>query len=94
MTFVQMVFMEAPGSHLRCLADMFDVYDIKNEEEANRKIAYRLAEMQRMYNELIQIAQAWDIRLDFDFNDPEGMDVGQNKWQGNGIVWNPSSTYC
>lgn len=68
----------------------FNMWEIDTEYEANRQIAARIEVMQKSYSELLEIAERFGIRVDFDLKSE--INRGHNRDQY--VNWNPSSQDC
>lgn len=69
----------------------FNVYtDVRDEQEAHAEIARRIEEMQTAYNEVLEIAERFGIRVDFDLKSE--LNRGHNRDAY--VNWNPSSQHC
>lgn len=68
----------------------FEVWEIKDVQEANEAIALRVEGMQRMYQEMVEIAERFDISINFvlqsDLSSGHNIDAQ--------VYWNPSSQHC
>lgn len=71
-----------------------NIYGTISQEEASRLIAERVEQMQKLFSEVMLIAEDCNIRVDFDLEHPKGMVTGHNSWAQPTIHWNPSSQYC
>lgn len=73
--------------------DAFEPWEhASTAEEAARKIAYRLAEMQRLYSEAVMLADAFELSVSGVLQVPEGYTGGHNHSEC--IHWSHSSKYC
>jgi len=69
-------------------------YDLKNREVAAKYIAKQLEEMSKLYQNIIEVADHWDVRVMQNLAWPEGMTLGHNINMQAEVYWNPSSKHC
>lgn len=71
-----------------------NIYSSLGYEQTTHLIAERLAQIQKLYSEVIVIASNNDIRVQHSLEFPEGLTTGHNSSMRGEVYWNPSSQYC
>ena len=71
-----------------------DFYGL-SKEAAGRAISENVAVMQRLYNDIIRMADYHDLRVSVVLEFPEDIGrLGHNASMKPEVYWNPSSKYC
>lgn len=70
------------------------MYSSIGHEKASKEIAERLEQIQKLYGEVIVLANNNDVRVYHNLEFPEGVASGQNYSMKGQVYWNPSSARC
>lgn len=69
-------------------------YDLKDRQVAAQYIAQQLEEMTNLYQNIIEVADHWDVRVMQYLSWPSDLTLGHNSSMRAEVYWNPSSKYC
>jgi hypothetical protein len=70
-------------------------YDLKDRAKASEYIAQQLEEMTKLYQNIIEVADHFDIRVMQNLDWPEDIGrLGHNCNMQAEVYWNPSSKHC
>jgi uncharacterized UPF0160 family protein len=70
-------------------------YDLNGREDAAKYIAQQVEEMSKLYQNIIEVADHFDLRVDQMLPWPADLyRLGHNDSMQAQVYWNPSSKYC
>jgi hypothetical protein len=69
-------------------------YDLNDREHAAKYIAQQLHEMTQLYQNIIEVADHFNLRVSENLAWPEDLNLGHNCNMQAEVYWNPSSKYC
>lgn len=69
-------------------------FDMNDRQHAAQYIAQQIEEMSKLYQNIIEVADHWDVRVMQRLEWPEDMRLGHNCNMQAEVYWNPSSKHC